>query len=101
MKSAPLGSRSCPASVGVNASTDTAKDGIRNALPNNAAPATKLTMKAKQKSSVPNSVKSNRPWPLASICWPKKARIAAVPITDSHRIRGSSNQSHRLPWLKT
>ena len=52
-KSAPLGNSSWPASVGVNARTDTAKDGIRNALPNRAAPATKLTMKAKEKSSRP------------------------------------------------
>jgi hypothetical protein len=47
MKSAPLGSRSWPASVGVNARTDMANDGIRNALPNSAAPAAKLTTKAK------------------------------------------------------
>ena len=59
-KNAPLGNKSWPASVGLNARTDTANDGIRNALPNNAAPATKLTIKAKQKSSDRNKMKSSR-----------------------------------------
>ncbi|MCY1232949.1 hypothetical protein D9M72_454670 [compost metagenome] len=100
-KRVPLGRSSRPASVGVKARTETAKDGIRNALPNSAAPATKLTMKAKAKSSDLNTVKSRRPVPLRSTCCPRNKNSEATPTTESQRMRGCSNQSQRLPWLKT
>ena len=84
-----------------NASTETANDGIRNALPNNAAPATKLTMKANAKSLERSTVKSSRPWPLVATWRPRNAISVAAPASVSPTIRGSSNQSHRLPWLST
>ncbi|MNR04373.1 hypothetical protein D3C85_1203310 [compost metagenome] len=101
IKNAPLGNSNSPAAVGVNASTDRANAGIRNALPNKAAPATKLTIKAKAKSPDLNRLKSSKPWPLAKTCWPSNASSAAAPITLNQRIRGSSHQSQRLPWLRT
>ncbi|MNN93795.1 hypothetical protein D3C81_2123150 [compost metagenome] len=58
-------------------------------------------MKAKEKSLELNRLKSSSPWPLANTCWPRNASRAAAPIRVSHRMRGSSNQSQRLPWLKT
>src|SRR5262249_15522558 len=60
-----------------------------------------LTTKAKQKSSHSNKVKSSKPRPLASTCWPRNASSADAPTTVSQRMPGSANQSHRLPWLRT
>ncbi|MNJ53689.1 hypothetical protein D3C77_490930 [compost metagenome] len=101
MKQPALGNSSRPASVGRKPRTERAKAGITKALPNKAAPATRLTIKAKEKSFDWNRLKSSRPVSLRSSCWPTNASRAAAPIRLSQTMRGSSNQSQRLPWLNT
>ncbi|MNJ51126.1 hypothetical protein D3C77_464230 [compost metagenome] len=68
IKQPPLGNSSRPASVGRKPRTDKANAGIRKALPNKAAPATKLTIKANEKSFDRNRLKSSSPGPLISSC---------------------------------
>ncbi len=60
MKSAPLGNRSCPASVGVKARTATAKDGIRNALPEQCGAGDETDDEGEAEILRFNRVKSNR-----------------------------------------